>query len=180
VIGILDVLPPIIASAVARDDRLIATDEDAVGIGLDGHAGAGVLSRHRVAVGIQADAELARGTQGEDARHIVGRGVQRMELGALFLEEIDGSSVCLAVDAHVGDGVEPDARSGVDGAEVSELEAVQEVFLDVADARLDAALLVSGRHVTGADGETGMPSVIEISGVEDRGGTGEALQHGAF
>ena len=70
-IGILDVLAAIVASAVTGNDGLVATDDQPVWIGLYGHSGARMLGRHRVAVGIEANAELARGAQGEDARHII-------------------------------------------------------------------------------------------------------------
>ena len=45
----------------------------------------------------------------------------------------------LAVDAHVGDGVEPVAGGGVERAEVGDVESGEEVLLHVADAGLDAA-----------------------------------------
>lgn len=37
-------------------------------------------------------------------------------LQALFFEQIDGPSMRLAVDADIGDGIEPDLRGGLDGA----------------------------------------------------------------
>ena len=52
----------------------------------------------------------------------------------LLREQIDGSLLRLSVDAHVGDGVEPDLSGGLDGGEFGELEAVEEILFDVTHA----------------------------------------------
>ena len=55
--------------------------------------------------------------------------------------------MCLAVDAHVGNLVEPDLRCRVHGREVRERQTVEEVFLDVVNTLLDPALLPAGADV---------------------------------
>ena len=47
----------------------------------------------------------------------------------LFLQHVDGALMRLAVDAHIGDGVEPDLRGGLDGAELGQLESSKKFFL---------------------------------------------------
>ena len=74
----------------------------------------------------------------------------------------------LAVDAHVGDGVEPVAGGGVERAEVGDVESGEEVFLHVADAGLDAAFLVSGADVARCDFEAVMTGEVGVAGVEHR------------
>jgi hypothetical protein len=41
------------------------------------------------------------------------------------------------VDAYVGDGVEPDLCSGLDGSIFGEIEAVEEILFDIADTGFD-------------------------------------------
>ena len=52
-------------------------------------------------------------------------------MAALLREQIDGPLLGLAVDAHVGDGVEPHLCGGLKGTEIGRLEPVQEILLDV-------------------------------------------------
>ena len=51
---------------------------------------------------------------------------------ALLRQQIDGPLLRFAVDADVGDGVEPNLRRRLNGAEFGELEPMQEVLFDVA------------------------------------------------
>ena len=75
---------------------------------------------------------------------------QRLQELPFLLEAVDGTAADLAVDAHVGHRVEPVAGARVDVAEVGDLEVGQEVLLDVADAGLDSAFLVTCVNVAGA------------------------------
>ena len=65
-----------------------------------------------------------------------------------------------AMDAHVGDGVEPELGSRVDGAELEQVQTVEEVLLDVAHAVLDPPFLVALGDVTRADVKAPMPGEI--------------------
>src|SRR5262245_11087421 len=98
----------------------------------------------------------------------------------LLGKQIDGTLMRLAMDANVGDGVEPDVCGGLDGAELSQLEPTQEVLFDVADARLHAALLISARDIAGGDCKAIVASKIDVAGIEHRRDAGEALQDGRF
>ena len=78
----------------------------------------------------------------------------RLQAVAFFLEQVDGTPAGLAVEAHVGHGVEPLAGGRIEVTEVGDLEAGEEVFLHVAHAGFDAALLVTGADVARGDLET--------------------------
>ena len=96
----------------------------------------------------------------------------------LLRKEIDGTLMRLAVNADVGDGVEPDLRGCLDGAELGQLQPAQEVLLYVAHSRLDAALLVAAGDVARRDGKAVVAGKIHIPGIEHRRDAGEALQDG--
>jgi hypothetical protein len=70
-------------------------------------------------IGVNRDAELAGGSHDCGARNIIMVGVERSE--AIFLKQIDGTAMSLFVDAHVGDGIEPDLCGGLDGAELDQV-----------------------------------------------------------
>src|SRR5262245_38859192 len=103
--------------------------------------------------------------------------IERPQMWTLLRKQIDGPLMGLAVDAHVGDGVEPDLRGRLNGAKIGELEPAQEVLFDVADSRFDAPLLVAARYVAGGDGEAVVAGEVYVPRIEHRGDTGEALQN---
>ncbi len=78
-IGILDVLVPIEGANMSGDEPVLVVDTDPLGIGLHGDWLVRELGRHRVAVGIETDAELTRSAQGEHPREIIGVGVGSSE-----------------------------------------------------------------------------------------------------
>jgi hypothetical protein len=84
----------------------------------------------------------------------------------------------LTVDAHIGDGVQPDLRGGLDGTELAQLEATQEVLLYVANSGLHAPFLIGARDVTGRDCKAVMAGKVVIAWIEHRSDAGEALQDG--
>ena len=104
----------------------------------------------------------------------------RAQLLAFEGEQIDGPFAGLAVDAHIGHGVEPAARGRIQCAEVGDVEACEEVFLHISDAGLDATLLVPGADVARGDLEAVMAGEVGVAGVEHRGLTAQALEHGRF
>ena len=83
----------------------------------------------------------------------------------------------LAVDAHVGHGIEPVACGRIQCPEVGDVESGEEVFLHVTDAGLDAALLVSGADVARCDLEAVMAGEVGVAGIEHRCLPDRALQH---
>ena len=61
-------------------------------------------------------------------REVVGVRVERSEMRTLLRKQIDGSLLRFAVDAYVGDGVEPDLRGRLDCAEVGQFDSMQEIL----------------------------------------------------
>ena len=98
----------------------------------------------------------------------------------LLREQIDGSLLRFAVDAHIGDGVEPDLCCRVDRTEVGQLEPVQEILFDVADTRLHAPLLVAAGDIASLDRKAVVAGKVEIARIEHRCGAGQALQNRRF
>ena len=105
---------------------------------------------------------------------------ERTQPVAFLCEQLHGTLSGLAMDTHVGDVVEPLARGGIEGTEVGDVESGEEVLLHVPDAGLDTAFLVSGADVARCDLEAVMASEVGVAGVEYRGVTAQALQHGAL
>ena len=117
-VGILDVLMAVVAARMAGDELILMVDADPLGVGLEGHARAGIFGGHRIAVGVQRHAELAGGAHRGDCCAVVGHGIERLEMGLLFGKQVQRAAMRLAVQAHIGDGVEPDSGGGVERAEV--------------------------------------------------------------
>ena len=92
----------------------------------------------------------------------------RAQLLAFEGEQVDGPFAGLAVDTHIGDGVEPAARGRIQCAEVCDVEACEEVFFHISDAGLDAALLVPGADIARGDLEAVMAGEVGVAGVEHR------------
>ena len=132
VIRILDVLVPTIAARVTGDELVVEVDADPVGIGFDRQSAVSVCGGDGILIGVQGDAELAGGDTGRSVCEVVGVRVERSQMRTLLRKQIDGSLLRFAVDAHVGDGVEPDLCGRVDRAEVGQLEPMQEILFDVA------------------------------------------------
>jgi len=56
--------------------------------------------------------------------------VERSQMWTFLHQQINGSLLRFAMDAHVGDGVEPDLRGCLDGAEVAQFDSMQEILFD--------------------------------------------------
>ena len=65
-------------------------------------------------------------------REVVGVRIERSQMRALLREEIDGPLLRFAMNAQVGDGVEPHLRGRLDCAEVGQFDSVQKILFDVA------------------------------------------------
>ena len=81
------------------------------------------------------------------------------------------------ISQWIGHGIEPVACGRIQFPEVGDVESGEEVFLHVADAGLDAALLVSGADVARFDFEAVMAGEVGVAGVEHRRLPDRALQH---
>jgi hypothetical protein len=86
----------------------------------------------------------------------------------------------LAVDAHVGDGVEPDLGGRLDRAEFAQLEPPQEVLFDVANPRLDPSLLVAAANIAGDNLKAVVAGKVQIARIEHRRDAGQTLQDCRF
>jgi hypothetical protein len=51
-----------------------------------------------------------------------------MQVGFFLLKQIDRALAGLAVDALIGDGIEPFSGGGIEGVEVRDIEAGEEIF----------------------------------------------------
>src|ERR1700756_1303738 len=167
-IGVFDVLMPAIVAAVAGDELVVEVDANAVRMGFDRQSAVSIADRHGIMIGVQGDAELARGNTGEGGGDVIEVRVERPEMRSLLDQQIDGALLRLAVDAYVGDGVEPELCSGLDGGDFGELEAVEEILFDIADAGFDTALLVAAGDIAGLYGEAVVAGKIQVTRIEDR------------
>jgi hypothetical protein len=82
------------------------------------------------------------------------------------------------VDPHVGHRIQPLAGRGIDQGEVAQLQAGQEVLLDVPDGVLHAALLMGLADPAGRDLEAEVVGEALVARVQDRGLAHGVLQHG--
>ena len=151
VVGVEVVDPSVVIAEVFGDEVVFVIDEELVWVGSQEDAFGGVFGGDGVGVGFVGDAEL--GVDGDGATHadVVGNQRQRQEFGTFFFEHLDGLFMRGSVDARVGDGVEPDARSGVDGIKAVALESVEKILFDVADSIFNPSFFVRCSDVAGGD-----------------------------
>src|SRR5262249_28579101 len=157
---------PAIVAWVAGDELVIEVDADAVRIGFDRQFAVRIADRDGIMIGVRGDAELARSNTRERACDIIGGWVEGPERRSLLDQPIDGALMRLTVNAHVGDGVEPELCGGLDGGEFGQLEAVEEVLFDIANPGFDAPLLIATGNVAGLNGKAMVAGEIEVTRVE--------------
>ena len=169
VVGVFEVAVALVAAGVGGDEVVGVIEAEAVGEGVEGELLGGVEVGHGVAVGVQDDAAAVGDPNGAGDGDVGGHGWQRAQ-GGFFGggEEFGGLLAGFLVVADVGDGVEPVAAGGVDGAEaVREVESGEQVFLHVADEVFDAAFFVGFAHGAGAGFEAVVGGEVEVAGIED-------------
>jgi hypothetical protein len=83
-----------------------------------------------------------------------------------FREAILGLAGRFAVEANVGDGVEPLPEGGVEGGEAGEVQAVEEVLLHIADARFNPTFLVGAFDRAGHGLEAVVGGEVQVAGME--------------
>ena len=71
-IRVFDILVPVIASGMSGNQLMIMIETDPVGECLHCQSGAGVFSRHGIAVGVEGDSELLAGPDLEEGPGVVG------------------------------------------------------------------------------------------------------------
>ena len=89
-IRVLEVPVPVVAARMPGDEPVLAVDADPVGIGFQRQALGGVLGGHRVAVGLEGDAEAVRGAHRMHVAEVVGPLRQRLQPLPFLLEPVDG------------------------------------------------------------------------------------------
>jgi hypothetical protein len=94
-----------------RDELGIEVDADAVGARIQSPVRVGVGDG--VGIGIEGVTEIGSSR----ARHR-SRSVGRLQMRMLLRKVINGSLMRLAVEARVGEGVEPDLGGGLDSADM--------------------------------------------------------------
>ena len=129
------------AAGMAGDELVAVVDAHALGVGLERQGQAGVARGHRVVVAVERDAELLGGAHAAHPGQIVVGRVEPVQMGAFALEAVGGTFVGGGMDAHIGHRVHPGGGPGLHGREVGQLQAGQQVLLDVAHAVLDPPLL---------------------------------------
>ena len=71
------------------------------------------------------------------------------------------------MDAHMGDGVQPEAGGRVDGSQTREVQAIEEAFFDIPHIVLDPPLGLGLANSTGLGREAMMGGKVQISFVEE-------------
>ena len=133
--------------------------------------------RNGVTIGVQHDAATGVGGDGADDSAVIGPGRQGTQQ-RLFLEEaFDRFAAGLAVNADVGDGVQPLAGGGIDGGKGRDVQAVEKVLFDIADAVLDAAFFISLGHLAGHRGKSVMGGEVQVTGIKPGRFSAWMLQH---
>ena len=179
-IGVLDIAMAVVAADVTGDELVLVVDAQVVGVELEAERGPGIFGRHRVGVGVHPHAELAAGPGRQNGPQVVRPRRQRSQARALGCEQLDGRAFGGAVQADVGHGVQPLPAGGIEVGKVAQLQAGQEVLLDVADGVFHAAFFVGLANATGGDGETVMVGKVLVTRVEDGRFADGPSQHGAF
>src|ERR1700689_5958059 len=168
------------AAGMAGDELIVEVDADPVRIGFEHDAAVGVARWNGIMIGVQGDAQLAGGDTGRSAGDVVGVRIERPQMLPLLREQIDGPLLRFAVDAHIGDGVEPHLCSCLNGTEVGQFDSVQEILFDVAHSRFDAPLLIATTDIARGDRKAVVAGGVVIARIEDRRGAGQALQNCRF
>ena len=143
VIRVFFVLVSVVAAWMACDEFLPMVDTEPILIDLQGQDCAGILRRHRITVGIVAHPETAGGTYRQDRADIIGVDRPGLQAGLLLGEQIHRTFMGLAMNAHIGNGLQPDPRCRIQVAEIGDLQAVEEIFLYITDSPIPRDLFHS-------------------------------------
>nr|WP_256354699.1 hypothetical protein [Variovorax sp. dw_308] len=171
-------LVPVVAAHVPGDELLVVVDAHPIWVGFERHALTRVGRGDGVLVGLQHDAELARGTHGGGARHVVRPRVQRLQASELLLgKHLLRHAVRGAVDAHVGHRLQPRLGVRVEGGQIAQFQPVEQVYLYVADSSFDASFLMTLSDVARRDLEAAVPGEVDVARVEHRRLAHQAAQH---
>ena len=179
-VGVFEVAMSIVTAGVAGDELVLMVKTEAVGIGLERQGLSGQVGRDGVAVGIEGDAELPGGAHLRDRGDVEGVQGERPQVGLFTVPKLDGRCAGFAVDADIGDGVEPVLGGGGEHAEVGDVEAVQEILFHVAHGVFDPSLFVTLADVTRHDAKAHVRSKVLVLGIEHGRLARQALEDGGL
>src|SRR6516165_11994731 len=80
VVGVFDVLMPAIVAGVAGNELVVEVGANPVRIGFDRQSTVSIADGDGIMIGVQSDAELARGNTGEGAGDVIGVRVEWPEM----------------------------------------------------------------------------------------------------
>ena len=181
VLGILEVLAAVVRAGVGGDEFLAMIDTEPIGKAFEQQALGGVETGHGVAVGIERHAKAVGGAHGADDAGIGGPRGKGRQVGLFRGKEFERHAVRCAVSAHIGHGIHPLAAGDVESIQMGrQLEAGQEVLLDVADAVFDPALFVAFAHSASAGFEAVVSREVQVAWVEDRAFAARMGEDGGF
>ena len=165
-IGIFDILMPLVTARMAGDQLFLMIDAQMVWINFQGKARSGVFGGDGVGVGIEPDAELAVGADRLDDADVVWIEREFGERGFLFLEEFRGRGLGRAVAAQIGHVVEPLPSGWVEQRKVEDFQTGEEVFLDVAHGIFNAAFFMRLADAAGFDAEAVVSGEVLVARIE--------------
>ena len=82
--------------------------------------------------------------------------------------KVVGLCLGFAVQAHIGDGVEPLPGGGIEGAEVGDLQTGEKVLFDVPHAVFHPAFFIALADIARGNGKAAVRGKVEILGIEHR------------
>ena len=131
VLGFFKVLVTVVAADMFGDDAVLVIQHQPGRINFEHEGFAGISRRHRVAIGVEGDPATLADQHRLQRRRLIRFDRQGLQRGLFGHEEFLGRLVGLAMHAHVGHFVQPAAGGGIDGLQAGELQAGQEVLLDI-------------------------------------------------
>jgi hypothetical protein len=176
-IGVFEIPMAVIAAGVAGDEVVVVVEAEPVGIGFQRQRLAGSGGRDGIAVGVQGDAELPGGAPLGHRGDIEGMEGKRVQ-GRLFtVPQLKGWFAGLAMQPHIGDGVEPGCGGGSQQAEVGDIETGQERLFHLAHAVFHPALFMALAPMTRHDATTIVLGKGRRLGLDHGRFTEGALEH---
>jgi len=140
VVGQLVILVAVVAAHRLGYELFLVINQEPVGKPFQGELARRILTRDRVTVAIDLDAELTVDPDGVRDGRLVRQRMQGLEL--FLAEEFLGRISGLPVNPHIGYRIEPIARRRIDGLKIRQLQTVEKVLFDIAHAVFDASFFL--------------------------------------
>src|ERR1035437_2193662 len=91
----------------------------------------------------------------------------------LLREHIHWSLPGLGMDAYIGDALQPQHGGRIDGTEVGQFQAVQEVLFHIANSIFHPSLFPTCRNIASRNREAAVPGIVKIALVKNWRATGQ-------